>query len=286
MLEDERLRVLTVERLVLETICFKFGVDSALSIVIKIAKALERRSSCLVSWVVLTFSGQEDVPTGMEGCSGLVSFLYHPIWAKELTDSYRTSAPLSYPPHLVAVAAIYASALLSLETADPSTFDASQATPESKRYKFMVDQLSTSGTWEEDYATTADLVDGQSLFTRIVTTDKVEVTHYLLDLYITVQSLPQTQISNPSPDSPSGKPASTTATSSGNTAFPIPAYWTAQTLTELKIFLRNKRPGRVDVSPWPMFTEEEGDVEQSPADGIGRNEGTVRFLWDESQVEA
>jgi len=41
MLEDERLRVLTVERLVLETICFKFGVDSALGIVIKIAKALE-----------------------------------------------------------------------------------------------------------------------------------------------------------------------------------------------------------------------------------------------------
>jgi len=45
MLEDERLRVLTVERLVLETICFKFGVDSALSIVIKIAKALERELS-------------------------------------------------------------------------------------------------------------------------------------------------------------------------------------------------------------------------------------------------
>jgi CTD kinase subunit beta len=222
----------------------------------------------------------------MEGCRRLVSSLCLITLRDKLMESYRTSAPLSYPPHLVAVAAIYASALLSLETADPSTFDASQATPESKRYKSTVDQLSTSGTWEEDYATTADLVDGQSPFTRIVTTDKVEVTHYLLDLYITVQSLPQTQMSNPSPDSPSGKPASTTATSSGNTAFPIPAYWTAQTLTELKIFLRNKRPGRVDVSSWPMFTEEEGDVEQSPADGIGRNEGTVRFLWDESQVEA
>jgi len=58
------------------------------------------------------------------------------------------------------VSAIYASALLSLETADPSTFDALQATPEGKRYKAMIDQLSTSGTWEEDYATTADLVDG------------------------------------------------------------------------------------------------------------------------------
>ena len=96
----------------------------------------------------------------MEGCGGLVSFLVRSDRADELTVSYRTSAPLSYPPHLVAVSAIYASALLSLETADPSTFDALQATPEGKRYKAMIDQLSTSGTWEEDYATTADLVDG------------------------------------------------------------------------------------------------------------------------------
>jgi hypothetical protein len=44
MLEDERLRVLTVERLVLETICFKFEVDTAIGIVVKIAKAIERES--------------------------------------------------------------------------------------------------------------------------------------------------------------------------------------------------------------------------------------------------
>jgi CTD kinase subunit beta len=49
MLEEERLRVLTVERLVLETICFKFGIDSALGIVIKIAKALEREF-CISCW--------------------------------------------------------------------------------------------------------------------------------------------------------------------------------------------------------------------------------------------
>ena len=120
-----------------------------------------------------------------------------------------------------------------------------------------------------------------------VHSDNSEVTHYLLDLYITVQSLPQAPTLNPSPDSPSGKPASVTSNpASGNTAFPIPSYWTAQTLTELKIFLRNKRPGRIDAATWPMFTEEEADVDQSPVDGIGRNEGTVRFLWDESEVDA
>jgi hypothetical protein len=57
MLEDERLRVLTVERLVLETICFKFGVDTALSIVIKIAKALERTYPYMNDCLVLKFSG-------------------------------------------------------------------------------------------------------------------------------------------------------------------------------------------------------------------------------------
>jgi hypothetical protein len=30
-----------------------------------------------------------------------------------------------------------------------------------------------------------------------------------------------------------------------------------------------------------MFQEEEEQVEESAAEGIGRNEGTVRFLWDE-----
>lgn len=40
MLEDERMKVLTVERLVLETICFKFGVETGLGVVLKIGRAL------------------------------------------------------------------------------------------------------------------------------------------------------------------------------------------------------------------------------------------------------
>lgn len=40
MLEDERAKVLGVERLILETICFKFGVDVGLAGVVKIGKAL------------------------------------------------------------------------------------------------------------------------------------------------------------------------------------------------------------------------------------------------------
>jgi hypothetical protein len=115
-----------------------------------------------VSGRELTCSGQENVSASMEGCCGLVSFhrCFNPEF--ELTGSYRTSAPLSYPPHLVAVSAIYASALLSLESANPDTFDLLSATPEHKSFKSVIAQLSASGTWEEDYATTADLVDGES----------------------------------------------------------------------------------------------------------------------------
>ena len=49
MLEDERQKVLAIERLVLETMAFKFGVDVGLNVVVKIAKRLgrESRSSAL-----------------------------------------------------------------------------------------------------------------------------------------------------------------------------------------------------------------------------------------------
>jgi CTD kinase subunit beta len=45
MLEGERKRVLSIERLVLETICFKFGVDVGLDLVVKLGRALEGEQS-------------------------------------------------------------------------------------------------------------------------------------------------------------------------------------------------------------------------------------------------
>lgn len=44
ILEDERTKVLTIERLVLETICFKFGVETGLGAVLKIGRALGCKS--------------------------------------------------------------------------------------------------------------------------------------------------------------------------------------------------------------------------------------------------
>jgi CTD kinase subunit beta len=45
MIEDERAKVLGVERLILETICFKFGVEVGLNGVVKIGRALGREFS-------------------------------------------------------------------------------------------------------------------------------------------------------------------------------------------------------------------------------------------------
>lgn len=40
VLESERKRVLSIERLVLETMCFKFGVDTGLGGVVKLGRAM------------------------------------------------------------------------------------------------------------------------------------------------------------------------------------------------------------------------------------------------------
>ena len=43
MLEGERKTVLGIERLVLETLCFKFRVDVGLNMVVKLARALDSK---------------------------------------------------------------------------------------------------------------------------------------------------------------------------------------------------------------------------------------------------
>jgi CTD kinase subunit beta len=65
-----------------------------------------------------------------------------------------------------------------------------------------------------------------------------------------------------------------------NTAFRLPPYWTPSTLTELKIRLRERRPGKaVTIAGWPDTSPAEGD-EREIIEGMGRNDATVRFVWD------
>lgn len=48
-------------------------------------------------------------------------------------------------------------------------------------------------------------------------------------------------------------------------------------MTELKIFLRDRRPGTLP-NAWAGDTE--GSELDKAIEGMGRNEGTVRFTWD------
>lgn len=113
-----------------------------------------------------------------------------------------------------------------------------------------------------------------------------EVVHALLDLYHTVLSNPENQtLHTPSPVSPKeplGSAASTLAfSSSGATAFPLSAFWTPQTLTKLKISLRERRGGVTALLGWA--TEDAGETDKV-AEGMGKNDVTIRFLWDEDLV--
>ncbi|WVW80050.1 hypothetical protein I302_102023 [Kwoniella bestiolae CBS 10118] len=250
-LEHERKKVLAIERLVLETMGFKFGVETGLRGVIKIGKKL-----------------------------GLGKDLCQNAW-RVAVDCHRTQAPLSFPPHIIALGSIYTASLLLSETTKlPSngtiTSNGVHSAPQ------VVDLLGRCGAWETEYSATAGHID--------------DIAHHLIDLYTTIlSSLPDTLPSahTPSPVSPkepnpSSSQTSNTSTSSP-TEFPLPLYWTSQTLTELKIELRNRRPGGppAHVGWAPAGSEsvnENGNGGDEAVEGMGKNEGTIRFLWDEEEV--
>ncbi|KAK1927445.1 cyclin-like protein [Papiliotrema laurentii] len=247
MLEGERTRVLGIERLVLETMCFKFGVDVGLDLVVKIGRALGAdKELCQHAWRVAV-------------------------------DCHRSPAPLSFPPHIIALTSLYTASILSLESTAPHSADtaaspSSEDAPSRSEYRRLVDQLGKTGSWEQTFHATWEQID--------------DVTHLLLDLYLTILStLPADSsgsFSSPSAISPkeaSQAPTSALSSSTYGTAFKLPPSWTTLTLTELKIHLRDRRPGLNVVPGW----NDEGADEavDSIADGMGQNDGTVRFLWGE-----
>ncbi|WWC87796.1 uncharacterized protein L201_002688 [Kwoniella dendrophila CBS 6074] len=243
-LEHERKRVLACERLVLETMGFKFGVETGLRGVIKIGKKL-----------------------------GLGKELCQTAW-RVAVDCHRTQAPLSFPPHIIALGSIYTASLLLAETTKLPTNGIDHSDDIMTADK-VVRLLSHEGSWEKELSASAGHVD--------------DIAHHLIDLYTTILStLPDNQpnIHTPSPVSPKEPNPSTTqsvnTTTSSPTAFPLPLFWNSQTLTELKIQLRNSRPGgpSVHVGWSASGIEVQSENGEEAVEGMGQNEGTIRFLWD------
>lgn len=241
VLEHERKRVLGIERLALETICFNFGVQVPFEMVIKLGRELGRK--CSERGCVIKCRADRTVPKEV----------IQQAW-RVAVDAHRTPTPLSYPPHIVALGALYTSALLASESSSPH-----------EKPDPLVAKLGNPGPWEDEYAAAADAVD--------------DVAHSLLDLYTTIVSIPPNdpslQLFSPSPASPrenprSGRPSPAPGNAPTLTTFKLPPYWTSQSLTELKIHLRDRNPGVM----WPA--EEDAELPE----GMGRNDGTIRFMWD------
>ncbi|KAF8503222.1 cyclin-like protein [Hysterangium stoloniferum] len=88
--EQDRHRLLGIERPILETICFNFTTRMPFPYVVKIGRAL-----------------------------GATKYLTNLAW-RLATDSNRTLAPLQYPPHSLALSCVYLAALLlSYDSAGP-----------------------------------------------------------------------------------------------------------------------------------------------------------------------
>ncbi|KAL1727158.1 cyclin-like protein [Schizophyllum commune] len=228
IVEQDRQKLLAIERLLLETICFNFTSRLCFPYVIKIAKRLS--------------------------ASKKVAQL---AWRLSI-DSHRTLIPLQYPPHTVAMGSIYVAALLS--SFEQAQDDDSAGVTSSHDIAQM---LHEHGAWEASFQCQVD--------------DLEAIAHALIDLI--GQGL-QNPATKPSPRTPSS-PSATASTAPGGKLGSVkatPRLYDADQLLRLKIKLREtehepraRNPiGRAD----PTAGHRSDDIAM-----LGRNEGTVRFMF-------
>jgi len=237
VVENDRRRMIAIERLILEMICFNFGTRMSFSYTIKVCRTL--------------------------GCSkDLTKIAWHLA-----VDSHRTLIPLQYPPHTIALACVYLAALLT-------SFD-TPATPRSDGDPYVASHeisaiLGDHGSWEKKFnAHVEDLED---------------IVHALLDLLTSFAiNAPSSLTTSPrTPSSPSAHHLSTFTSHISPNAPSSLAHVLSSTasLTRLKIMLRGIEHEPRERIPASM-TDPTADMTSSGDDteGIGKNEGTVRFLF-------
>jgi CTD kinase subunit beta len=188
--------------------------------------------------------------------------------------SQRTLVALQFPPHVVALACIYLAALLS-------TFEQNDAnaSPESQNNIKIVATLRDHGPWEKKFQAQVDDLEGEAWHrSTILPLSHCKpphkpisaISHALLDLLISQTQNPSASTTPNTPSSPSphiSRAAMHIAT---------PAPHTSDQLMRLKIAMReNEHPPR---SRTLILGDGYHDFPDG-SDAIGRNEGTVRFLF-------
>ena len=110
-LESDRQRLLAIERLILETICFNFTSKMPFPFVIKFGRYFNGGS--LAASIVLA----TPLPSSRTVSKLLTKFAW-----RLAVDAYRTHVPLMYPPHTVGLGCLYLAALLiTFEQPPPPT---------------------------------------------------------------------------------------------------------------------------------------------------------------------
>jgi CTD kinase subunit beta len=178
---------------------------------------------------------------------------------------------LQYPPHVVALACIYLAALLS-------TFEQNEAHAPLGHHNNhdIVATLRDHGPWEEKFQAQVDDLEGERTFTTLIVFARsssplnLAISHALLDLLISQTQNPSASTTPNTPSSPSPH------ISRAALHIAAPAPHTSDQLMRLKIVMREtEHPPR---NRTPTLGDGYHDFPDG-ADAIGRNEGTVRFLF-------
>ncbi|KIJ54574.1 hypothetical protein M422DRAFT_24513 [Sphaerobolus stellatus SS14] len=242
--EQDRQRLIAIERLILEMICFNFTSRMSFPYIIKLGRAV-----------------------------GASKHLINLAW-RLATDSYRTMAPLLYPPHSVAVASIYLSGLLlSFEYSGNSE----ETTSNSRTSAEVAEFLGKPGDWEKRF--------------HIRLEDLQEIAHMIMDLLMhesSSSSSAHTSPSTPQSPSPYGHPHPLPPQQTPGLPSPsIPC--TPDQLTRLKIFMREndvpRERRRHQMATYGVIGGfggrdiQDGAKLSSDFAGLGNNQGTTRFLF-------
>ncbi|KAF5314841.1 hypothetical protein D9619_006929 [Psilocybe cf. subviscida] len=245
IVEADRLRLLAIERLILETICFNFTARMPFPYVIKLGK--EFRGIPQHSDIY-----DDELNVGLAASKTLVKLGW-----RICMDSYRTLLPLIYPPHTMALGSIFVASLLLSFEQPPSQIANGEVSNQ-----HIVELLSgrTTSDWQQRFHTGPQ--------------DLEDFAHTTLDLLIQYTQNPSANTSPSTPSSPSANLPNKDLR--GQAAGQQPQYpYKADQLIRLKIAMR-------ETEHPPRWRQPLGNSDPSAlynSEKIGQNEGTVRFLF-------
>ncbi|KAF8073747.1 cyclin-like protein [Lyophyllum atratum] len=229
VVERDRQRLLAIERLILETICFNFTSRMPFPYVIKIGRALAATKK-----------------------------LTQLAW-RLAVDCYRTLLPVQYPPHTIALGSIYVAALLS-------SFEQplSPGKGEYRSSQDLASYLGKHGDWERRFQSQVE--------------DLEVIAHSVIDLLLATTQNTSANTSPSTPSSPSPNLSARHQYERHGHALSVPSPYNSDQLIRLKIVMR-------ETEHPPRPRQPLGNADPSALYGgddvplLGRNEGTVRFLF-------